>query len=434
MSILKKSLAVAALLSPVPAFAWGDVGHLSVCGVAWNHMTQTTKVAVGKILGVKPGDATWDYKFARQCVWPDEVKKTPPWSTTANFHFINVEVVPGEIAGNPGNAWDDASEFAGTGDMLQALIAAKDALTDTSGKRSNDNKKCHLRLLGHLGGDSHQPMHYGKRSDLGGNLVQIHWRGNPTIVIKSMKIDDSKQECFQRGDEDVGKGCTTVEPLQLPSNLHSLWDDVFIDARLKEKLGVDMAANTANPFDAFPKFVAYLETQSQAQAADLTEKMKDDFLSWAELTASKRVKMAYTGITQTGTVQSDRGPQGIYKTNDGDEKYYQDRISVIEQQITAGGYHLAGMLNQIFDPQYSGVLGQRLAFNQARETELRRRILAARLPAMIKAQADQKKANEDLVKAGKPAKPLPFDDKVLADAQAKGTVPALPHACDRNLP
>ena len=43
-----------------------------------------------------------------------------------------------------------------------------------------ETKRMYLRLLIHFIGDAHQPMHTGRREDLGGNRVRVSWFNTPT--------------------------------------------------------------------------------------------------------------------------------------------------------------------------------------------------------------------------------------------------------------
>ncbi len=45
---------------------------------------------------------------------------------------------------------------------------------------SLQKKRMYLRLLIHFVGDVHQPMHIGRRQDLGGNRVRVNWFNTPT--------------------------------------------------------------------------------------------------------------------------------------------------------------------------------------------------------------------------------------------------------------
>jgi hypothetical protein len=114
------------LLSSAIAFAYGDVGHLTVCEIAWQRVSDKTKSALEPVLGGR--------SFAEQCVWPDEVKRIPQWKPSSGYHFVNIETMIGEqdaTGAHPPATWDDPREFAKGGDLLQELVAARAALSDS---------------------------------------------------------------------------------------------------------------------------------------------------------------------------------------------------------------------------------------------------------------------------------------------------------------
>src|SRR5690606_13030246 len=111
------------------------------------------------------------------------------WSATAGYHFINFEDGDHWASENPG-------AFAQGGDMLQEIMIAKEALLDHA--RSKESRLCHLRFLGHLAGDSHQPLHVGRAGDRGGNLVLAPLMGLEKYRFKAQQLVDGREkECME---------------------------------------------------------------------------------------------------------------------------------------------------------------------------------------------------------------------------------------------
>ncbi|MEI6397383.1 MAG: S1/P1 nuclease, partial [Pseudomonadota bacterium] len=71
-------MVVSALTVSSRAFCFGDVGHLSVCKLAYDLASAKTRSALDGIVGSRNA-------FAEQCVWPDMVKKMKPWNFTGNY-------------------------------------------------------------------------------------------------------------------------------------------------------------------------------------------------------------------------------------------------------------------------------------------------------------------------------------------------------------
>lgn len=61
------------------------------------------------------------------------------------------------------------------GDVIQGITYAIALLRDVSSTTAR--KAFFLKLLIHLVGDLHQPLHVGHASDLGGNLIELKWFG-----------------------------------------------------------------------------------------------------------------------------------------------------------------------------------------------------------------------------------------------------------------
>ena len=345
-TLLKSSVFSAAALwfaHASAAFAWGDIGHMTVCDLAMTQVSPTTKAAIMKITGNQPMNL--------QCVWPDQVKRIGDWYLTANYHFINYD---------DGSYWQPTDKiktkdgqirtFDNVGDMLQMVEHAKDKLAD---KTINPKQQlCYLRFLGHLAGDTHQPLHAGRAVDLGGNTIKVTFNGDPLYRLRifSLKIQKdatgkviedecSKQiftpslQCMMSQTLIEKKPDGTMGPLA--NNLHIMWDDVFIDTRIKEinafpgdafENRESLAAATAFEKDIYPAFLN--------RKTELHSSMNDDTLKWVEVTNQHR-DFAYS-------------TQGIEDS----QGYYKSRLPVVIDQITRAGYHLAGTLNQLFDPAW----------------------------------------------------------------------------------
>ena len=90
--------ATAALVSSAgPATAWGDEGHKVVALIAWQMMTSAAKVAVNAILA-NDHDTLTPPDFASRATWADKFRETPRGSTTAPWHYVNLEISRPELA------------------------------------------------------------------------------------------------------------------------------------------------------------------------------------------------------------------------------------------------------------------------------------------------------------------------------------------------
>ncbi len=149
-------LAVVALVcAPSAAWGWGQNGHRVVGEVADRHLSEQARREIAVILG---GDG-----LAEIATWPDDIRSDPAWDRVKPWHFISI---------------DDNETLANTardpnGDLLDAMQRLEGVLRDPQATR--DAKAEALRFYVHLVGDAHQPLHVGRRGDLGGNRVQVLW-------------------------------------------------------------------------------------------------------------------------------------------------------------------------------------------------------------------------------------------------------------------
>lgn len=154
------------------AFGWGATGHRAVGAIAERHLSPKARSSVKALLGTET--------LARASTWGDEVRSDPAYKHQDPWHFVNLP---------PGGKYDPATATP-AGDILRALSRARAELVDKSVPR--EKRVVALRLFVHFVGDLHQPFHVGINNDMGGNLCNVHFMGNPT-------------------------------------NLHALWDEGLID-------------------------------------------------------------------------------------------------------------------------------------------------------------------------------------------------------------
>jgi hypothetical protein len=171
--------ALAVVLVPTPAFAWGKTGHRVVAAIADSQLSGLARAHVEQILG--PGES-----LDEAANWPDEMRSAPGdfWQKTATpWHYVTLN----------GIVYDHAPS---EGDALEALNRFSKTLQDPAASR--EDKQLALRFVVHLVGDLHQPLHNGKCCDKGGNDVKVTWFGKPTNlhVVWDSQIVDEEQLSF----------------------------------------------------------------------------------------------------------------------------------------------------------------------------------------------------------------------------------------------
>lgn len=139
------------------ALAWGQKGHDVTCYIAEKHLTKTTKAKVDSLFEGK--------SMVYWANWLDNASHTPEYAYSKTWHYKNVNA-------------DETFETAymnPNGDVLTAIRAQSEILSDPS--KPAADKQLALKILIHIVGDLHQPMHMGHASDLGGNRVKVEYFG-----------------------------------------------------------------------------------------------------------------------------------------------------------------------------------------------------------------------------------------------------------------
>ncbi len=158
---MKKTLLfLTACTVALSAFAWGQKGHDTVANIAERHFTEATADSVGRLLeGMSP--VYW-------ANWLDNASHTPEYAYSKTWHYKNIDA---------DQNYDDVPPFE-SGDIITALRAQIAVLKDPTA--ADNRKNLALKMVIHLVGDMHQPMHMGHKSDLGGNRTQVRFFNSGT--------------------------------------------------------------------------------------------------------------------------------------------------------------------------------------------------------------------------------------------------------------
>jgi len=165
---------VVVLLFPLLAGAsssamWGRVGHYITGEVANEHLTETARAEVERVLG--------DRSIVEATVWMDQVRSTDEYRHTADWHWVTV----------PDDSTYDQAHKNPNGDIIAALERKIAALQ--TGELSEDEEREHLKMVIHMIGDIHQPLHVGTGEDRGGNDVEVIYLGQDTNLHRVWDTD-----------------------------------------------------------------------------------------------------------------------------------------------------------------------------------------------------------------------------------------------------
>ena len=170
------------LLSSISAFGWGPKGHDVVAAIAERHLTKKTKKALNELLDGK--------SIVYYSSWMDNIQNSPYWNDgynkTKTWHYANVD---------KGLTYQ-TMEKNKVGDVITGLEMLTKELTENYDNLTDSMKVDYVKMIVHMVGDMHCPMHAGRLSDRGGNQMKVKWFGQNT-------------------------------------NLHSVWDSKMIDSARK---------------------------------------------------------------------------------------------------------------------------------------------------------------------------------------------------------
>lgn len=151
---------IAAFLVATSCMAWGQKGHDTTCAIAQHHLSDKAKARIAEILDGK-SIVYWSN-------WLDNAVHTPEYAYAKTWHYKNIDA---------GQVYAEVPPFA-DGDVVWAIemLDAKMKQFEqnaTVAAQQKAEEALALKMLVHLVGDLHQPMHMGHASDLGGNQVKV---------------------------------------------------------------------------------------------------------------------------------------------------------------------------------------------------------------------------------------------------------------------
>ncbi|MEO6455506.1 MAG: S1/P1 nuclease [Ginsengibacter sp.] len=163
---------------PSQSLAWGLLGHRIVGEIADSYLNTRARAAIKNILG--------DESIAMSSTWADFIRSDSNLKYLDPWHYINFD---------SGLNYDQMQNFLKSDTAVDAYTKLT-FLTNELKKNylSQDKKVFYLKLLIHIAGDIHQPLHASARGDRGGNDIKVLWFNQAT-------------------------------------NLHTLWDTYFIESQ-----------------------------------------------------------------------------------------------------------------------------------------------------------------------------------------------------------
>jgi S1/P1 Nuclease len=169
-AILLSILCIVALESS----AWGPTGHRATGLVAERYLTKKARKALMRILQGQ--------SLAMASTWMDEIRSDSTYDYASDWHWVTIQ---------DGQTYDQSVKNP-NGDVIQTI---ERLITELKTKTLKPNEEIeHIKMLVHLVGDIHQPLHVGGGNDRGGNDVKVSWfrtDSNLHRIWDSDMIDDT---------------------------------------------------------------------------------------------------------------------------------------------------------------------------------------------------------------------------------------------------
>jgi hypothetical protein len=172
----KKSIVLVLCLAVVlPAWAWGPTGHRATGLIAEQYLNAKTKKRIAVILEQE--------SLAMVSTWMDDIRSDSTYNYAIDWHYTTIP---------DGKRYSDVEANP---DGKVVMMIEKFVKELKSGKLTAKQEREYLKMLVHLVGDIHQPLHVGKPGDRGGNDVKLKWFRNDSNLHRvwdSEMIDDTK--------------------------------------------------------------------------------------------------------------------------------------------------------------------------------------------------------------------------------------------------
>lgn len=163
------------LMVQAQSLGWGQIGHRTIGLIAEWHLTKQAYKKISKILGPA--------SLAMSSTWMDEIRSDSTYDYTYTWHWVTIPT---------GQQYDKTLQEA-SGDAYAALQKIIGSLKSDTLSPSEEQE--YLKMLVHLVGDLHQPLHVGTGDDRGGNDVEVQWMGEDTNLhsVWDSQMINSKQ-------------------------------------------------------------------------------------------------------------------------------------------------------------------------------------------------------------------------------------------------
>lgn len=215
-------------LSFFTAYAWGPTGHRVTGEIAEQHLTKKAKKKINSLLN---GDS-----LALVSTYADEIKSDKKYQNYSPWHYVNIPF---------GKTYEEYPKSK-SGDIVYGIRKSIKVLENPNASQAD--KVFYLKMLVHLIGDLHQPLHVGIADDKGGNDFQVRWfnRGTNLHRVWDSQMIESYQMSYTELTSNA-KRLTKSEKAAIQSGDYMDWlydsrelmEGIYEQTVVGDKLGYD---------------------------------------------------------------------------------------------------------------------------------------------------------------------------------------------------
>ncbi len=201
-------ITIIAISATLPSFGWGQKGHDVVAYIAECNLSPEVYQKVVKKLD--------NHSLVYYANWLDNASHTDQYRYTKTWHYANVD---------EGFTYETMAKNE-KGDVVTAINGTIAEIK--SGKLSPEQESARLKMLIHLVGDIHCPMHAGHLSDRGGNEVIVKFFNRDTKLHKlwdTELVEAAHKWSYTEWEQQLNRYCSAERKAELAKGEAKDWLD-----------------------------------------------------------------------------------------------------------------------------------------------------------------------------------------------------------------
>lgn len=239
------------------ASAWSQKGHDTIAYIAEQHLSPEAYEAVTTLLQGR--------SMIYWANWLDNASNTPEYEYSKTWHYKNIDA----------DQTYEESTINPKGDIVTALNTQIAVLADTT--VSVENRRLALKMIIHLVGDLHQPMHMGHASDYGGNTIEVSYFGTKRKlhgIWDSQLVESAHRWSYTEWQYNIDRISPEMEAEIGKGTIDDWGKETYLIA---EKVYDYFRPNSKVSYDAVAKWTPVIERQFLYGGIRLAKVLNDIF-------------------------------------------------------------------------------------------------------------------------------------------------------------